>query len=82
MAARLKVFSTSNGLTVSAVAVSSKAKALEAWGTKADLFKEGLAAETEDPALVEAALAKPGEVVTRSALGAAWSKPRCWLFPR
>ena len=70
MAARLKVFSTSNGLTVSAVAVSSKAKALEAWGTKADLFKEGLATETADPALVEAALAKPGEVVTRSALSA------------
>ena len=70
MAPRLKVFSTSNGLTLSAVAVSSKAKALEAFGTKQDLFKEGLAAEATDPALVEAALARPGEVVTRSALAA------------
>ena len=68
MAARLKVFSTSNGLTTSVVAVSSRAKALDAWGARQDLFKEGLASETEDPALVEAALARAGEVVTRSAL--------------
>ena len=68
MAARLKVFRTSNGLTESVVAVSSKAKALEAWGTKQDLFKEGLASETDDPALVQAALASPGQVVTRSVL--------------
>lgn len=69
MAARLKVFRTTNGLTESAVAVSSRAKALEAWGTRADLFKEGLASETDDPALSKAALANPGKVVTRSALG-------------
>ena len=69
MATRLKVFRTTNGLTESAVAVSSRAKALEAWGTKADLFKEGLASETDDPALSKAALANPGQVVTRSALG-------------
>jgi hypothetical protein len=68
MAAKLKVFCTSNGLTQSAVAVSSKAKALEAWGTRQDLFKEGLASETQDPDLTEAALANPGQVVTRSAL--------------
>jgi hypothetical protein len=68
MAPRLKVFCTSTGLTTSAVAVSSKAKALEAFGTKQDLFKQGLASETSDPELVQAALAKPGEVVSRSAL--------------
>jgi len=68
MAPRLKVFSTSTGLTTSVIAVSSKAKALEAWGTKQDLFKEGLASETDDPELVKAALERPGEVVTRSAL--------------
>ena len=68
MAARLKVFRTTNGLTESAVAVSSRAKALEAWGTKADLFKEGLASETDDAELTQAALANPGQVVTRSAL--------------
>jgi polyhydroxyalkanoate synthesis regulator phasin len=70
MAQRLKVFRTTNGLTESAVAVSSRPKALEAWGSKADLFKEGLASETDDPALTEAALVNPGKVVTRSALGA------------
>lgn len=69
MAPRLKVFVTSNGLTQSVVATSSKAKALAAWGTKQDLFKEGLASETQEAALVDAALAQPGEVVTRSALG-------------
>jgi hypothetical protein len=68
MAPRLKVFCTSTGLTTSAVAVSSKVKALEAFGTKQDLFKEGLASETTDPELVKAALDRPGEVVTRSAL--------------
>lgn len=70
MAAKLRVFSATNGLTRSLVAVSSKAKALEAWGTKQDLFKEGLAEEVTDPALMEAALALPGQVVTQSALGA------------
>jgi hypothetical protein len=70
MAPRLKVFCTTNGLTQYAVATSSKAKALAAWGTKQDLFKDGLASETNEASLVEAALAKPGEVVTRSAVGA------------
>ena len=70
MVGRLKVFTTSNGLTRSYVAVSSKAKALEAWGSRQDLFKEGLAEEVVDPAQMEAALARPGEVVTRSALDA------------
>jgi hypothetical protein len=62
------VFCTSTGLTTSAVAVSSKAKALEAFGTTQDLFKQGLASETSDAELVQAALARPGEVITRSAL--------------
>jgi uncharacterized protein YpuA (DUF1002 family) len=68
--AKLKVFRATNGLTASYVAVSSKAKALEAWGTKQDLFKDGTAAEVTEPAEMEAALARPGEVVTRSALEA------------
>ena len=84
MAPRLKVFCTTNGLTQYVVATSSKAKALSAWGAKQDLFKEGLASETNEAALVEAALATPGEVVTRSAMGetaleaalAAVSKPK------
>ncbi|HEX8569148.1 MAG TPA: hypothetical protein VF699_04390 [Caulobacteraceae bacterium] len=68
MAPRLKVFCTTNGLTQYVVATSSKAKALAAWGTTRDLFKDGIASETNEAALVEAALAQPGEVVTRSAV--------------
>lgn len=67
MAARLKVFVTSDGLTDYVVAVSSRAKALAAWGVRQDVFKEGAARETDDPALVKAALAKPGEVLRKPA---------------
>jgi hypothetical protein len=65
MAARLKVFVTSDGLTDYVVAVSSRAKALAAWGVRQDVFKEGQAYETDEPGLVEAALAQPGEVLRR-----------------
>ena len=67
MAPRLKVFVTSDGLTDFAVATSSKAKALAAWGVRQDVFKEGQAHETDDPELVAAATARPGEVLRRPA---------------
>lgn len=67
MAPRLKVFVTSDGLTDYVVAVSSKAKALEAWGVRQDVFKEGAAHETVDPVLVKEALAQVGEVLRRPA---------------
>ena len=67
MAAKLKVFVTSDGLTDYVVAVSSKAKALAAWGVRQDVFKEGSAHQTDDPALVKAAVAQPGEVLRRPA---------------
>jgi hypothetical protein len=67
MAPRLKVFVTSDGLTDYIVAVSSKAKALAAWGVRQDVFKEGAAHETDDTALVKAALETPGEVLRRPA---------------
>ena len=67
MAPRLKVFVTSDGLTEYVVATSSRPKALEAWGAHQDLFKTGGARETEDPALVKAATARPGEVLRRPA---------------
>jgi len=63
--ARLKVFVTSDGLTDYVVATGSRPKALDAWGVRQDLFKEGQARETDDPALTEAALARPGEVLRR-----------------
>jgi hypothetical protein len=67
VAPRLKVFVTSDGLTDYVVAASSKPKALAAWGSHQDLFKTGLAHETEDPELVAAATAQPGEVLRRPA---------------
>jgi hypothetical protein len=70
MAPRLKVFVTSDGLTDYVVAVSSRAKALDAWGVRQDVFAEGRAHETDDLALVKAATAQPG-VVLRQPLGRA-----------
>jgi hypothetical protein len=74
MAARLKVFVTSDGLTDYVVATSSRPKALAAWGVHQDLFKQGAARETDDPALVKAALAQPDEVLERPAGSAAQLK--------
>lgn len=65
MAARLKVFVTSDGLTDYVVATTSKAKALAAWGSHLDLFKTGHASQTDDPDLVKAGFAHPGEVLRR-----------------
>ena len=67
MAPRLKVFVTSDGLTDYVVAATSMAKALAAWGIRQDVFKQGLARETDDPELVQAASARPGEVLRRPA---------------
>ncbi|HEX4711809.1 hypothetical protein [Phenylobacterium sp.] len=67
MAPRLKVFVTSDGLTDYVVAASSRAKALAAWGVRQDVFKEGAAHETDDPALVKAATSQPGEVLRKPA---------------
>ena len=69
MAPRLKVFVTSDGLTDFVVATTSKAKALAAWGVRQDVFKEGQAHESDDPELVAAATAQPGEVLRRPAAG-------------
>lgn len=66
MAAKLKVFTTSDGLTEYAVATTSRPKALAAWGVHQDLFKRGAAREADDPALIKAAVAQPGEVLTRA----------------
>jgi hypothetical protein len=67
MPPRLKVFVTSDGLTDYVVATTSKAKALAAWGVRQDVFKEGLARQTDDPALAAEAMAQPDEVLRRPA---------------
>jgi hypothetical protein len=61
----LKVFRAHQGFYDSIVAVSSRPKALAAWGAKPSLFTQGFAAETKDADAVEAALAQPGVVLRR-----------------
>lgn len=63
MAARLKVFSWSDGFHAFTVAASSKPKALQAWGMGQDIFKSGLAREVTEGPAYDAALKSPGEVI-------------------
>ena len=65
MAAKLKVFTWSDGFHAYTVATTSRAKALAAWGVGRDLFKDGDAAELDAGADHDAALAKPGETIRR-----------------
>ncbi|HWW12411.1 MAG TPA: hypothetical protein VN018_07835 [Brevundimonas sp.] len=65
MAPRLKVFTWSDGFHSHPVAVSSRAKALAAWGVEQDLFKSGYAREVTAGPDYEAAMASPGEVMRR-----------------
>lgn len=65
MARRLKVFTWSDGFHAFTVAASSRPKALEAWGSKQDLFATGLASELSGGPDYEAALASPGDVMER-----------------
>ncbi len=62
---KLKTYQASIGFFDLVVAAPSMKAALEAWGSKSNLFHAGLASETEDPAIVAAALAKPGVVLKR-----------------
>ncbi|MFN3931322.1 MAG: hypothetical protein ACK4JY_06170 [Brevundimonas sp.] len=65
MARQLKVFCYSDGFHSWTVAASSRAKALEAWGVKRDLFKDGAAKEIDIGPDRAAALAAPGELIER-----------------
>jgi colicin import membrane protein len=56
---------TSIGFFDQAIAAPSMKAALEAWGSKSNLFHQGFAKETDDPAIVEATMAKPGLVLKR-----------------
>lgn len=63
---RLKVFRTPVGFHDAYVAAASRAAALRAWGSSADLFARGVAEEVTDPALTAEPLTRPGEVIRRS----------------
>src|SRR5215210_5394433 len=62
-AKKLKVYRTPIGFHDAFVAAPSQKAALEAWGSESNLFAAGAAEQVTDPALMEAALARPGEVV-------------------
>ncbi len=66
MARAPKVFTWSDGFHRYTVAATSRAKALAAWETDRDLFKEGVAEEAPDALDAKAALAAPGAVIRRA----------------
>ncbi|WP_172263760.1 hypothetical protein [Caulobacter sp. RHG1] len=66
MARALKVFTWSDGFHRYTVATTSRVKALAAWETDRDLFKEGVASEASDAPDAKAALAAPGSVIRRA----------------
>ena len=66
MARKLKTYLTSIGFFEQAVAAPSMKAALEAWGLEKNLFHQGFATETDDPAIVAATMAKPGVVLKRA----------------
>ncbi|WP_292080526.1 MULTISPECIES: hypothetical protein [Brevundimonas] len=65
MAAKLKVFTWSDGFHAFTIATTSRPKALGAWGSKQDLFATGLASQLSGGPDYEAAMASPGEVIER-----------------
>src|SRR5438874_12413838 len=60
MARKLKTYQTSLGFFDQAIAAPSMKAALEAWGTKTNLFHQGVAKEVDDPEVIAADDAKTG----------------------
>ncbi len=65
MARKLKTYTTSAGFFDLAVAAPSMKAALEAWGSRSNLFQHGFAKITDDPEIVAATMAHPGVVLRR-----------------
>ena len=65
MARKLKTYLTDSGFFQLAVAAPSMQAALRAWGMTHNVFADGLAKETKDAKIVEAAQAQPGTVLRR-----------------
>ncbi|MFK4719722.1 flagellar biosynthesis GTPase FlhF [Bradyrhizobium niftali] len=65
MARKLKTYQTSLGFFDLAIAAPSMKAALEAWGADSNLFHQGAAKESDDPAVIAATVAKPGVVLRR-----------------
>lgn len=64
-AQKLKVYRTPIGFHDAYVAAPSQKAALEAWGTEANLFAQGLAEQITDPALSAEPLSSPGQVIRK-----------------
>ena len=65
MARKLKTYQTSVGFFDLAIAAPSMKAALEAWGSKSNLFHQGFAKEVDDPEVVAVTMAKPGVILRR-----------------
>src|SRR3954454_24583841 len=65
MARKLKTYQTSLGFFDHAIAAPSMKAALEAWGTKTNLFHQGVAKEVDDPNVIAATMRKPGVILRR-----------------
>lgn len=65
MARKLKTYQTSLGFFDMAIAAPSMKAALEAWGSKSNLFHQGVAREVDDPDVIAATVAKPGVILKR-----------------
>src|SRR5437016_13717445 len=65
MARKLKTYQTSLGFFDQAIAAPSMKAALEAWGTKTNLFHQGVAKEVDDPDVIAATMRKPGVILRR-----------------
>jgi len=65
MPRKLKTFVTESGFFELAVAAPSMKAALKDWGIEVNLFQQGLARQTDDPAIVTVAEAAPGTVLRR-----------------
>src|SRR5213075_1808541 len=65
MARKLKTYQTSLGFFDQAIAAPSMKAALEAWGTKTNLFHQGVAKEVDDPDVIAATMRKPGAILRR-----------------
>src|SRR5438067_13814121 len=65
MPPRLKTFQAHLGFFDTVVAAPSQKAALEAWGSRQNLFHDGTASVATDPQAIKAALQKPGVVLKR-----------------
>ncbi|HEX5280323.1 MAG TPA: cell envelope biogenesis protein TolA [Micropepsaceae bacterium] len=64
---RLKTFQAHLGFFDTVVAARSQKAALQAWGSRQNLFRDGTAKPASDPDAIALALAKPGVVLKRLA---------------